>query len=216
MCVCVSLLDRNLEWDWIARSMVNIRLIFKKLPECFSIYISISRLWNFYLLWMLPSIWCCQSFPVLWLKCMCVLCHYNVLFYKFIGIYFAYAKPACVHSILYFWEINFIETHYIIKCIHFQCTVEWVLINIRSQETTVEIPDTAITTIILCSLSSHPEVKVSNSSFGNDMVSLECFYFILSFLCRSMCHSFQGKFCVVVWLELWFVFFHMNTCCSCN
>lgn len=160
MCVCVSLLDRNLGWDWIARSMVNIRLIFNKLPECFSIYISTSRVWNFYLLWMFPYIWYCQSFPVLWLKCMCVLCHYNVLFYKFIGIYFAYAKPACVHSVLYFWEI-FIETHYIIKCIHFQCTVEWVLINIRSYETTVEISDTAITTrsflIILCSLSSHPE-----------------------------------------------------------
>ena len=100
-------------------------------------------------------------FSVQWLKCMCVLCHYNVLFYKFISIYFAYSKPACVHSILYFWEINFNETHYIIKCIRFQCKVEWILINIQSHETTVKIVDTSITTrsflIILCSLSSHPE-----------------------------------------------------------
>lgn len=200
--------------------MVNIHLIFNKLPECFSIYISISRVWNFYLLWMFPYILYCQSFSVLWLKCMCVLCHYNVSFYKFIGIYFAYSKPACVHSILYFWEINFIETHCIIKRIHFQCKVEWILINIQSHETTVKIADTSITTrnflIILCSLSSHPEGQGLPFFFWKWYGILESFYFILSFLFKSMCHSFQGKFCVVVGLGLWFVFFHMNICCSCN
>lgn len=154
---------------------------------------------------------------------MCVLHHYNVLFYEFIGIYFAYAKPACVHSILYFWEINFIETHCIIKCIHFQCTVEWILINIQSHETTVKIADTSITTrsflIILCSLSSHPEGQGLQFFFwkwyGIFGKFLFYFNFILSFLFRSMCHSFEGKFCVVG-LGLWFVFFHMNICCSCN
>lgn len=53
--------------------MVNIGLIFNKLPDCFSIYTSLIRVWDFYLLSILPYIWYCQSFSVLLLKGVCMV-----------------------------------------------------------------------------------------------------------------------------------------------
>lgn len=137
--------------------MVNIGLIFNKLPDCFSIYTSLIRVWDFYLLSILPYIWYCQSFSVLLLKGVCMVISLK-LFLLQIYWHIMYGKICmCAKYIILLRN----QLYYIIKWTHFQCTVERVLINVWSHETTtVEISDISITPrsfpILLSLVSSHP------------------------------------------------------------
>lgn len=168
--MCVRLiLERGIE---LSAHVVNMCLIFNNLSNCLSFDPSISKGWEFHLSECCQTIGIFSLFYFLLLK-RAWLSHYE-RFPSQIYWHIMYAKNGMCSKYILLLRNHSSWAFCVMKCIHFQCAVGWVLINGQPHKTTtVKISDINVLPAVfysLCSLTFHPNHKVMVSQLLLEML----------------------------------------------